>query len=153
MGAGMFQPLRLFGTGTTPQQVALADLDGNGSIDLVTADRTSNSVTVLLNNTSTVSVGAGRPVTDLRVGPTFPNPAPASVTIPFAMVREGSARIRIYDAEGRVVRTLVDATLGSGEHLASWDRRTEAGTRAGAGIYFYELRASGHVANGRFVLL
>ena len=153
MGAGVFKPLQLFGAGAAPEQVAFADLDGSGALDLVTADRLSNSTTVLLNTTSTVGVTPHDPVSGLQVGRIFPNPVFASVSIPFAIGNESAARVRIYDAAGRVVRTLVDRTLPQGSHVARWDRVTDAGTRAGAGVYFYELRAAGRSATGRIVLL
>jgi hypothetical protein len=48
-GAGVvfFRPL---GTGQPPVSVALADLDGDGVFDLVTANANSDNVSVLLGN-------------------------------------------------------------------------------------------------------
>ena len=59
----------------------------------------------------------------------------------------------MYDLSGRLIRTLEQGTLPAGEHLARWDRRTDEGPRAAAGVYFYELRAAGQRIARRMVLL
>lgn len=67
-GAGSFGPARPFGLGgvVDPGSVALDDLNRDGRLDVVTANRISNSITVLLGNGSggfgipnSLSLGAG----------------------------------------------------------------------------------------------
>jgi hypothetical protein len=48
-GDGSFQPCASFAVGNSPYSVALADLDGDNLPDLVTANASSDDVTVLLN--------------------------------------------------------------------------------------------------------
>jgi len=43
-----FAPTRSYGTGPAAQQVAFADVDGNGTIDLITANQGANTISVLL---------------------------------------------------------------------------------------------------------
>src|SRR5207244_1860176 len=47
-----FSAPQTFSTGSGPYSVALADINGDGRIDLVTANYGSNSVSVLLNSTA-----------------------------------------------------------------------------------------------------
>lgn len=47
-----FYPHRRFSTGTLPNKVASADVNGDGKPDLITANRNSNNVSVLLNATT-----------------------------------------------------------------------------------------------------
>lgn len=51
-GAISFQPKMDIGTGSHPVYVAAADMDGDGMIDLVTADSSADSVSLFLNTTS-----------------------------------------------------------------------------------------------------
>ena len=49
-GPGTFQPEQLFTAGTGPQSVAIADINGDGNLDLVTANNSSDDVSVLRGN-------------------------------------------------------------------------------------------------------
>ncbi|MCX8015673.1 MAG: T9SS type A sorting domain-containing protein, partial [candidate division WOR-3 bacterium] len=48
-------------------------------------------------------------------------------------------KLKIYDASGRVVKTLVNSTLQSGVYNLTWDGRDESNRRVAEGIYFYTL--------------
>ena len=64
-GDGSFQPNHLIlSVGQTPLSVAAGDFDGNGALDLVTANSTSGTLSVLLGNGD----GSFRPRIDLAVG-------------------------------------------------------------------------------------
>jgi hypothetical protein len=81
-------------------------------------------------------------------------PLSDAVRIRFTTSRTGTARVRVYDARGRLVRTLLDEpSVAPGEHAAAWDRRDAAGRRAGRGIYFYRVETPEGVATGRIAIL
>jgi len=69
VGAGVptFATLKPFATGVTPVFVAGADVDGDGKPDLVVANYTDNTASVLLNTTS-----VGAPVPVFAAQQTFP---------------------------------------------------------------------------------
>lgn len=48
-----FAPQQTFGTGNSPRSVTVVDLNGDGKRDLIVANSTSGSVSVLLNTTMT----------------------------------------------------------------------------------------------------
>ena len=153
-GGGGFHAPQLFGTADSPQRFAIGDLDHNGDPDVVAACREADELVVLTNHhDSFVAVDPRPRVEALALGGIYPNPAPGNVAIPFAVPAETQCSLTIYDLSGRVVRTLVQGVLPAGEHLARWDRRADNGSRTGAGIYFFELRADGRKASGRLVLL
>ena len=49
-GTGVFLPKTDYATGSRPRAVALGDVNGDGNLDIVTANQDGNSVSVLLNN-------------------------------------------------------------------------------------------------------
>lgn len=93
------------------------------------------------------------PATMLRLAPAVPNPTRGTALISFTLPQGGPVRLRVYDISGRLVRTLRDGTLSAGEHRTVWDRRTDHGTQAHSGLYFYRLEAAGQTLGEKVVLL
>lgn len=82
-----------------------------------------------------------------------PNPALSAVTINFALGTCARTSLQIYSAEGRLVRTLIDAPLDTGSHAVEWDGSTQSGQPATPGVYFYRLNAGGESKTQRIILL
>jgi hypothetical protein len=59
IGSGSFAAKQDFTTGTNPGSVAIGDLDGDGKPDLVLANQSSNTVSVLRNTATSGSIGSG----------------------------------------------------------------------------------------------
>ncbi len=83
----------------------------------------------------------------------YPNPFNPSTTIAFAVAAESHVNVSIYDAQGTRVRTLVDEQRAGGEYRVRWDGRTDRGTAAASGVYFYRLKAGDFTDTRRMVLL
>jgi uncharacterized repeat protein (TIGR01451 family) len=60
-------------------------------------------------------------------------------TVSFETITTGRVRIDIFDVRGRIVATLVDRTLESGSHSATWDGKDLSGQEVPAGVYFVRL--------------
>jgi hypothetical protein len=88
-----------------------------------------------------------------RLDAAVPNPFNPSTRIAYSVPTEGVVALRIYDAAGRLVRTLVDEVVPAGEHTASWNGTDGAGSRVGSGVYFYRLEASDFMQTRRVVLV
>lgn len=69
----------------------------------------------------------------------FPNPFNPSTTIAFGLKSRGELSLRIYDAAGRLVRTLAGGTSDAGRYELSWNGRDDSGTSVASGVYFYRL--------------
>ncbi len=69
-----------------------------------------------------------------------PNPA-AAMTVCFELPTSAQTRVRVYQSDGRLVRTLLEATLAAGPQRIAWDGRDERGTRVAAGIYLIDVSA------------
>ncbi len=99
-----------------------------------------------------IAFDLGMPQTAVEEGPTAsrlaieairPNPSSAASEIAFTVAGTERSRVRIVDASGRVLRTLLDAPLVPGRHAISWDGRDDAGHALGSGVYFVRLEQSG----------
>jgi len=86
--------------------------------------------------------------TQLQLDPAYPNPFNSSTVIPFALPRSGSARLTLFDLNGRQAAKLADGVLSSGRHEASLN----AGALA-AGVYIIRLEAGDGVRYGKVVLV
>lgn len=83
-----------------------------------------------------------------------PNPFGASATrISFAVPREERATLRVFDVQGRLVRTLVDGPVSAGAHTVDWNGRNDQERGVSAGVYFYRLEAAGKSATRKMILL
>jgi hypothetical protein len=69
----------------------------------------------------------------------MPNPAVHFVAAAFAIPVAGRASVKMYDANGRLVKTLFTGTAGPGGLSANWDGRDARGTRVAGGVYFCTL--------------
>ncbi len=86
--------------------------------------------------------------------PSRPNPAQQRADIRFHLGAAGRVRIEIFDASGRLVRTLVDEDLAAGEHLRAWDATTDRGDPAGSGVFWMQMHTvNGHASAKRMLLL
>ncbi|MEJ2720341.1 MAG: FlgD immunoglobulin-like domain containing protein [bacterium] len=82
----------------------------------------------------------------------FPNPFSAMTRIRFETAERTVVTLRIYDASGRLVRTLLDADTPPGRHTVAWDGKTELGRAAASGVYFCRL-CTGRVSEVRKITL
>jgi hypothetical protein len=86
-----------------------------------------------------------------------PNPMRSLTRIDFTLA--GSAGVvpvvlRIYDAQGRLVRTLMEtAEPVPAQCTANWDGKNEKGEKSGSGIYYYRLEVAGAHFSKRLILL
>jgi hypothetical protein len=54
----------------------------------------------------------------------------------FTTTRPGTARIRVFDVQGRLTRDLLDRRLEAGDHAISFDGKDREGRGLASGIYF-----------------
>jgi hypothetical protein len=90
--------------------------------------------------------------TAMRLGAVWPNPFEQATTIAFSLAEPTAVQLRLYDGSGRLVRTLIQATLPGGRHSALWDGTGSDGRPLGSGIYFATLETPGRRAVRKVVL-
>jgi len=77
-----------------------------------------------------------------------PNPFNPTTAIDFTLGLDGSTRLEILDAAGRIVATLVNAHLSAGMHSATWDAHAHP-----SGLYYCRLISGDWIATTTMVVV
>jgi flagellar hook assembly protein FlgD len=75
-----------------------------------------------------------------------PNPVRTGTDIVYAIPTDAKVSLKIYDAAGMLVQTLVNEWKTRGFHSASWDANEVAN-----GVYFYKLDAGKYSATRKLI--
>jgi len=78
----------------------------------------------------------------------FPNPFNPSTTIYYALPKEGSVELKIYDILGNEIMTFNEEEQSAGYHKIEFDA-----TRFNSGVYIYRLQAGIFVETKKMILL
>jgi hypothetical protein len=96
-------------------------------------------------------IATGIPRPDVAAGPASglslriagANPFSGAVRMQLRLPLRAPARVAVFDATGRLVRTLLDGPLDAGAHSVTWDGRDTAGEGVASGVYFLRMQSSG----------
>jgi hypothetical protein len=96
-----------------------------------------------------ISAGTGRLAASIT-----PHPVRAGSMLRFRTLRPGVARVSVHDVNGRLVRTLLDAsTLPAGYHEVPFSGVKVEGGPGASGIYFYRIETAEGVQSGRAIVV
>ncbi|MDE0635685.1 MAG: T9SS type A sorting domain-containing protein [Candidatus Poribacteria bacterium] len=89
--------------------------------------------------------------------PNYPNPFNPETWIPYQLANSADVTLRIYSADGQLVRTLALGNQSPGiyqnrSRAAYWDGKNEFGEPVASGVYFYTLSAGKFTATRRMVI-
>jgi hypothetical protein len=84
---------------------------------------------------------------------TYPNPFNPQTTIAYAIPEQGLVTLKVYDVQGRLVRTIVNGEQPAGDHRAAWQGRDMNGSSVASGIYFVRLTFGSNAQTRKVVLL
>jgi len=83
----------------------------------------------------------------------YPNPFNPSTSINFTLAAKKQVRLTIYNINGQLVRSLINAELAAGPYTISWDGRDMKNQTVPGGIYFYQLSDGNRTESRRMILL
>ena len=69
----------------------------------------------------------------------YPNPYRDYTILTYQMDQQGYVGIRVYNADGRLVKVLFEGVKEPGRHEVSWDGSDEAGNKLNPGLYVFSL--------------
>jgi hypothetical protein len=101
-------------------------------------------------STATGVVQGSGPPLELRA---YPNPFNPSTTVVFHLPRSGLARLQVYNLNGRLMKTLVEAHKSTGTYTVTWDGRDKEGSAVASGVYFVSLSFDGTLRTQKIVIL
>ncbi|MFH1845559.1 MAG: C25 family cysteine peptidase [bacterium] len=111
-------------------------------LKIVCLDAAQNPGEDISNGDFTINNLTGVPetiVTRLALTQNQPNPFNPCTAIEFALPVGQQLQLRIYDVEGRLVKTLAQGFHPAGQHVVVWDGTDGRGARTSSGVYFYRL--------------
>ncbi|HET9952249.1 MAG TPA: putative Ig domain-containing protein [Candidatus Eisenbacteria bacterium] len=76
-----------------------------------------------------------------------PNPLNPETTLSFSMDTPGRVTVKVFDVNGRLVRSLLDDSRGAGYQDVRWNGADGNGVKVASGIYYFRL----DTPNGRIV--
>ena len=90
--------------------------------------------------------------------PNYPNPFNPETWIPYQLAKASDVTVRIYAADGRMVRTLALGYQDAGAYknrgqAAYWDGKNALGETVASGLYFYTLTAGDFSATRKMLIL
>jgi PKD repeat protein len=71
----------------------------------------------------------------------YPNPFNPKTEIRFALPKDRSVTLKIYNLFGQEIQTLADGDFKAGYHTVVWDGRDQRGNPVSSGIYLYRIQA------------
>ncbi|MEE9270820.1 MAG: T9SS type A sorting domain-containing protein, partial [Candidatus Krumholzibacteria bacterium] len=85
----------------------------------------------------------------------YPNPFNPTTRIEYSIKEAGHVSLKVYNAAGQLVRTLVNEVQTPQEALfaAPWNGKNNAGQTVSSGVYFYKLVATNFIQTKKMVLL
>lgn len=95
----------------------------------------------------TLGITPAAAVSHVLLSQSQPNPMRAAGAITYSLPSGRHVMLRLYDAQGRVLRTLVDRFETAGLHRVELESRSLAN-----GIYFYRLESGGEVRERKLVI-
>jgi hypothetical protein len=83
----------------------------------------------------------------------YPNPFNPSTTIEFSIFEGARVTLKVYNIQGRVIRTLWDSYLAPSHYSFAWDGRDYTGRQVPSGVYLYRLNSGAQSMTRRMLLL
>ncbi len=83
----------------------------------------------------------------------YPNPFNPTTTIKFSLKESGNVTLRIYSIDGRLVKTLVNNMMPSGEFSVRWDGKDDNNIPVPSGNYLYKIEAPNYVKTLKALLI
>jgi len=83
----------------------------------------------------------------------YPNPFNPETHIQYVIPKDEQVRIRIYDMQGQLVRTIVNERKAAGTYSVNWNAHDDNGCKVTSGVYFYRIDAGEFTMTKKMILM
>ena len=80
---------------------------------------------------------------EFSLGQNRPNPFGGGTVISYQLAAAGQVSLKVYNAAGQLVNTLVDQNETAGRHACRWGGKDRHGRSVSSGIYYYSIESGG----------
>jgi hypothetical protein len=78
----------------------------------------------------------------------YPNPFNPTTQIEFSLADGSFTKLEVFDASGRLIRTLVEGMKSAGKHTVSFDA-----SQLASGVYIYKIQSEGFTSTKKMLLI
>ena len=150
---------KLYWTNATGK-IKRANLNGKGAQNLVVGLGEPTDLTLGIS-TATASIAAAPSLAspeNTKLLSNYPNPFNPETWIPYQLSEPADVTLRIYAADGVLVRTIALGQLPTGIYQSRsravyWDGKNQLGEPVASGIYFYTLSAGDFTATRKMLIV
>lgn len=119
---------------------AIGDLDGDGYYDFVVVDHSYPTSFIYALSSQPQGIEPGLTAETLNVI-VAPNPFVSSASIRFELSAPGYTSIQVFDLSGRMICSLAESELASGQHSCFWDGTNQNGEPVSSGVYICRIQS------------
>jgi len=83
----------------------------------------------------------------------FPNPFSSHIKFEFALSERSEVSLQIFDAQGKLVKQLLNSNLSSGKHEINWNGNDASKKSLSSGTYFYMFKTNDQISTGKVMLM
>ena len=96
-----------------------------------------------VNSTNGITSAIERPFAATALKQNYPNPFSTSTTINYEVNEYSPISIRLFDLNGRIIKTLVNKNQDQGKYTCVWNGKNDAGDEVTGNIYFCRMISAG----------
>ncbi len=98
-------------------------------------------------------VAAPNASSNVFFAPPSPNPSAGDTQFTFRLPTTSPVELKVFDARGRLVRTVARGSMGAGQHQLAWDGQDERGQTVASGVYWARLSVRESTTSRKVVIL
>ena len=122
--------------------------NGEGPVNaIMEMDNLEQYSSMVLYDRSVVGVDDQVQPVSFELMQNVPNPFNPTTQISFTLNQVAKTSLKVYNVMGQEVATLLDGTMGAGQHTVTFD-----GSSMTSGVYFYAIEAAGQRETRKMLL-